>query len=236
MKTGNFTLLTEDEFLKLCVSCLGSMGARKLAPQKVAQTWALYKEGSSEIYHAKPHILYVASWIMSTINRSDPSKGVFIPSLIIATLYHDAIYVVGAKDNEELSAELTVRDLVKMGVPDKQIRRVSSNIMHTKHMVCPEDQEGRCMVDADLASLTTPDIRNFWANTNRLWKESGKDAATFAPLNSGFLRMLANRGVYKSLWMTKGDEQQAQDNIADIIELLDTNSLGVMPVTVVWSI
>lgn len=227
-------LLTESEFLKLCISALGSMGAQRKVSIKVNETWERYKEGSSDIYHAKPHILYAASWVMNIVRKSDPSKQVFIPSLLTALLYHDAIFVVGAKDNEELCAELSVRDLTDMGVQDNHIKLVSMDIMQTKHAACPDYNEGRVMVDADIASLSTPNIEAFWADTNRLWKESGKDAETFARGNSAFLKSLADRGVYCSvpMYVTYIDEARAQQNIAVITKRLDEGLLGVTPVLV----
>ena len=70
-------------------------------------------------------------------------------------IYHDLVYVVGAKDNEELSAALAVIDLsgIYQDEPDK-LKKIASLILSTKHTVIEtEDLETQIILDTDLSIL-----------------------------------------------------------------------------------
>ena len=227
MKT--FPILTESEFLQLCIRSLNNLCTTGDASKTVNDVWAKYPAGSPAKYHAKPHVLYAASW---TCAHTDPgfdfteSSGVSQSTLLISLLYHDAVYIPGASNNEELSAELAASCLRDIQVPNSLIKSVCKNIMCTKHDTDPEYTEGRCMVDADLSSLASPDVEVVWHDTTRLWQESGMSEG-FADSTIAFLQNLAKRDVYRSRFMSPQDRYQAQVNIAEITRRLDLGLLNV---------
>jgi predicted metal-dependent HD superfamily phosphohydrolase len=69
-----------------------------------------------------------------------------------AILFHDAIYVAGRADNEELSAQLAVDTMRQYGVSEKDRKQVSDLIMFTRHHNPAEakSRELRAMHDGDL--------------------------------------------------------------------------------------
>lgn len=221
MKT--LTLLSETELLKLCVSALGSLGAKMYVSTTVTTVWELYGKPGRD-YHDKLHILHTISWVVGKI-KSNPALNISKPRLIVALLYHDAICVPGSTTNEEESREMMVRDLTRMGVPDAEIKQIAADILDTKHQKEPETEEGKCMVDADISGLALP-VEEVWADTNKLFTESGRDACTFARCTSAFLQMLLDRPtIYRSQFMIE-EEPVAQANVCELVARLGKITVG----------
>lgn len=215
---------TTSELITQCISSLGLLGATAVSPQVVGQVCQEYARSNARVYHDTDHILHVASWIQDKTSLY-PNPHVLTSTLMLATLYHDVVYQIGSLENEELSAERAARDLAAMGVRFQYIARIVSDIMDTRHQCEPETMEGRYMVDADLSSLALP-IEGFWENTNQLWQESGKDAASFAKGNSAFLKSLLTRPrIFYSPCMDV-EEKIARANISVITRRLDEGLLG----------
>lgn len=84
------------------------------------------------------------------------SRAERIHEIELALWFHDAIYDVRRRDNEERSAawarDVALRAGVSVGVAD----RVRGLIMATKHDVLPGAPDEKLMVDVDLAILGAP--------------------------------------------------------------------------------
>lgn len=88
-------------------------------------------------YHNMQHF----KEIKKAIDRSSVSaeeKGI----LLVAALYHDAVYEIGAKDNEQKSADLFLEDFTGILTPPT-INRVHSIIMDTASRKMPTDPLSR---------------------------------------------------------------------------------------------
>ncbi len=169
-------------------------------------------------YHNWDHIEQVLRWVEMR-ERTYPDNRVNYAALKLAVLYHDVVYVIGAKDNEERSAEYAAHDLRAMHVPEKHIAQVVMDIMDTRHMEHPATHEGKLIVDADLCSLagSLDGVRH---NTLSLVEESGMPKAQFAKGNIAFLTALMGReSIFRSPH-TEREELAARNNIAQIIPFL----------------
>lgn len=71
----------------------------------------------------------------------------------LALWFHDAIYDIGATDNERRSAHWAVDSLLSAGVEVAVSQRVFSLIMVTRHDVAPRTVDEQVMLDVDLAIL-----------------------------------------------------------------------------------
>lgn len=102
-------------------------------------------------YHDLRHILHCLKEAQLVSDRLvDPV------TVIAAIFYHDAVYDPTRADNEERSAELAGRDLAAMGKSQRFIAEVRDLILDTRHQVSPESNDGRYLVDIDLAILGAP--------------------------------------------------------------------------------
>lgn len=187
--------------------------AERLSKSVVRAYGAPYRK-----YHNWAHIEQVLRWVEMR-ERTYPDARVNYAALKLAVFYHDVVYVIGAKDNEERSAEYAARHLRAMGVPEKHIAQVVMDIMDTRHMDSPATHEGKLIVDADLCSLAGS-IDGVRHNTLSLVEESGLPKDQFAKGNIAFLNALMGReSIFRSPH-TEREELAARNNIALLIPFL----------------
>jgi predicted metal-dependent HD superfamily phosphohydrolase len=70
-----------------------------------------------------------------------------------ALWFHDAIYEPMSSSNEERSADWMATFCVGVGVAKDAVERIRAHIMATRHVGLAEDDDGRLVVDIDLAIL-----------------------------------------------------------------------------------
>src|SRR3990167_2253382 len=71
-----------------------------------------------------------------------------------ALWYHDAVYDATAKDNEEKSAELAVKAINAISLPENFANRVRNLILATKKHTAPANNpDAQLLIDIDLAIL-----------------------------------------------------------------------------------
>jgi predicted metal-dependent HD superfamily phosphohydrolase len=73
--------------------------------------------------------------------------------MLFAVFYHDAIYNVMKKDNEEKSAELAEARMRSLAVPSHIIQRCKQHILATKAHTPSADADTNLFTDADLSVL-----------------------------------------------------------------------------------
>lgn len=89
---------------------------------------------------------------------------------IIAQIYHDIVYVPGAKDNERRSAEWMARDLAICHIPQKFVAKPWLCVMATTHDGKTIGNDERMNADIDLAGLAAP-WKKFVENSELISKE-----------------------------------------------------------------
>lgn len=106
-------------------------------------------------YSEKHRAYHSISHVNSCIDALDSCELTLerVHELEVAFWFHDAIYKVFSKTNEEDSAAWAVRFLEKNGVEQPVVSRVNRYILDTKHNVIANTLEARVVVDIDLAIL-----------------------------------------------------------------------------------
>ena len=125
-------------------------------------------------YHNYEHLVDVAS----SCNRYAQMEGVNYQNtltLVAAGLLHDIFYVIGRKDNEEISAEISNNILSHLGFSQKQIEEVARLIMATKHQGDPQDLLEMIIRDSDLDSLGRDDFFERSEHLRKEWKIDRKE-------------------------------------------------------------
>lgn len=83
-----------------------------------------------------------------------------LSAVMAAAWWHDAVYVVGADDNEEASARLATVTLLGWDVePDRTLHVGDLVRMTATHDPDPRDRDAQVLSDADLAILASPPAR-----------------------------------------------------------------------------
>lgn len=80
-------------------------------------------------------------------------------AVVLALLYHDAVYDPRASDNEARSAELAVAEMRRRGASGAAAERVRELILATRHAESPPTTEAALLVDIDLGILAADEIR-----------------------------------------------------------------------------
>lgn len=73
--------------------------------------------------------------------------------IVLALWFHDAVYDLRRKDNEEKSAESARSAAFRSGVANAAAERVHALIMATRHNATPDDPDAKWLVDIDLSIL-----------------------------------------------------------------------------------
>lgn len=136
-------------------------------------------------------------------------------ALELAIWFHDAVYVPGASDNEERSADLATRRCRRMGVPIETVQSVADLIMATKHPDGePSHPDAALIQDIDLAILGSDParfrayhcaIRIEYAHVAEQRYRLGRST-----LLEGFLR---RRPMYRTDWARRRFERTARANL-----------------------
>ena len=150
----------------------------------------------------------------ATLDFDDPL------ALYAALLYHDAIYVAGAKDNEARSAQLAASQLQGCAAySPESIRRIDHLILLTaSHGALPDNapHDDQLLIDIDLSILATaPAIYDGYARQVRdEWVPGVASDAQYAQGRAAFLRgMLKAPRIFHSAEF-KVRESAARANIA----------------------
>jgi uncharacterized protein len=137
---------------------------------KICRVIGLLKQyGPNHAYHNKKHgfeVWNAARQYAISENVNEYEK--FI--LETATLLHDAVFIIGRKDNEEASCEFAKAYLPKEGYAQEDIEEVCKTIMPTKMPQNPSNLLQRIICDADLDNLGRKD---FFQKGYALMQENG---------------------------------------------------------------
>lgn len=202
--------LDPEDFLQ---TAFARIGYRRHIDQKLAEVKRLYR-GPNRHFHNWDHIL---EGILFLIEHS----AVLEYEFGIAYLYHDAVYVPGAPDNELRSAYLCYKDLVDGGVPQRSAWHKFILIMATAHdrdlsNASAKEQE---MSDVDLLPLAKP-WDEFERRSQLIRKEFSHvpDEDFWKGRKNFFAHMLARPHIFYTRYCRDEFEEQAQNNLRRFVE------------------
>lgn len=168
-------------------------------------------------YHDRRHLTAVETNVEVLLTHSPAATGDDAAAIRLAALFHDAVYDVGAHDNESRSANLARTLLARCGAPSSLVDEVARLVLlTTDHAPTAGDLPGAILCDADLAILGAPpaEYRRYAADVRAEWAHL--DDAGFAYGRAAVLRRLLDR---QHLFVTRvGNERwesAARRNITD---------------------
>lgn len=171
-------------------------------------------------YHTWTHILACLTRFAAL--RFDAPRAVFF-----ALLFHDAVYVPGRRDNEELSATLAEELLARYSpLPTGERHLVAVLIRLTaEHHAAGRalDSDAAKFLDVDLSILGSPwaTYQQYMKDIKREYCPSVVSEADYPAVRSKFLtNMLDQENIFASLELRPLLEQRARANIQAEIALL----------------
>jgi predicted metal-dependent HD superfamily phosphohydrolase len=185
-------------------------GASNKAPQIYQLLINAYNE-EQRVYHTQQHIehcLTLFDEIKNQLNNAD--------SVELAIWFHDVIYQINAKDNEELSAELFMsmsQEVLQPAIRHQVYQHIIATLHNGSEML---EHDTRYMVDIDLSSFGLP-WDKFIQNSREVREEmSHIPDEEFYPKQCAFQQSLLKHGrFYQTDYFFKHYEQTALNNIAD---------------------
>ena len=138
----------------------------------------------------------------------------FPAEIELALWFHDAIYDVSRKDNEQKSAEWAHESTLAAGLSVAVAERVHALILITRHNAQPGNRDGQILVDVDLSILGASAGR-FDEYENQIRAEfAWVPAILFRRKRREILReFLARPVIFNTAAFRESYEQQARDNL-----------------------
>ncbi|HEU4680537.1 MAG TPA: hypothetical protein VFS51_02250 [Gemmatimonadales bacterium] len=176
--------------------------------------------------YAEPHRAYhTARHILDCLTQLDQSgQSAPRPDEVEAAIwFHDAVYVPGATDNEDQSAELAEGSLARCGVPAKIAGRIAELVRATRHLTAPSDRDAQLLCDIDL-SILGRDHKVFDEFERRIrqeydWVPEAVYRTSRSEILGGFLR---RRFIYQTEYFHQQYESSARANLERLIAQLDS--------------
>lgn len=177
-------------------------------------------EGDGRFYHNLEHIQNVLGF---TLDMRDQAKD--LTAIQLAAWFHDVIYHPQATDNEEKSAAYAVTALKQLDgqIPPALIETVRQLVLATKtHQVPADDGDGRILIDADLATLASPQ-EQYDRYTNAIRQEYGDvPESVYRPTRAALLnRFLQRQRIFLTDEMFASRENPARRNMEREIRELE---------------
>ena len=165
-------------------------------------------------YHTFDHIQHCLQEFDAIVEQLEHADAVEM-----ALWFHDAIYVPGASDNEQRSAQL-FRSCAVGGDPGF-CQRVDELIMVTTHRVPPRSHDERFIVDIDLSSFGQSWAEFLYDGEDLRAESADLDDAGYYQSQLRFLNSLYQRpNLFQTTFFQARYEQAARTNIERLIARL----------------
>ena len=141
--------------------------------------------------------------------------------VLYSVFYHDIIYDVLNRDNEERSAAMAVEVLSLLGVDEYRVARCAQQILATKSHAVHSDGDANLFTDADL-SILGKDEKTYKLYSEQVRQEYAvyKDEVYYPGRAKALQHFLAMPHIYKTDFFYRKYEDQARKNIARELTLL----------------
>lgn len=199
------------------------MANQFLTATAARQILAVYDADPIRRYHTSRHALHVRDTALSLFDRLCDDT-VERDLLEVAALAHDAVYVPGNTDNEEVSAELAG---VFLGYQSAYGGLASERVAHLIMATIPgspvdaEDLTEQCISDADL-SLLAVSREQYLANSLLIKEELGLPDEVWKASRIDFLNtMLGAETIYHTEHAIRAWTPAARGNLRAEIEFLE---------------
>jgi predicted metal-dependent HD superfamily phosphohydrolase len=143
-------------------------------------------------------------------------------SILFALFYHDLVYNVLKKDNEEKSALLAVKRLTEIDVPKERIEFVKIHILATKSHEINSNNDANIFTDADLSILGSKDD-DYKSYCQKIRKEYAiyPDFMYYPGRKKVLMHFLAMDKIYKTSLFRGLYEEKAIKNMKTELQLYE---------------
>ncbi|MGN6436730.1 MAG: HD domain-containing protein [Agriterribacter sp.] len=171
---------------------------------------------SKRFYHTLTHLENLLTQLQPVRDQVDNWT-----SIVFATCYHDIVYNVLKKNNEEKSAELARKRLTQLQVPEPVIQCTVGLILATESHRLHQQNDINLFTDADLSVLGS-DWNTYELYSRQIRKEYGiyPDIVYKPGRRKVLLYFLELNNIYKTAFFAGRYERQARLNLRRELEEL----------------
>lgn len=164
---------------------------------------------ASRHYHSTTHLLDCLQQLDRVQHLAEHPREVEL-----ALWFHDAVYDVKAKDNEERSAAWAVRELSASGVASEVITHIEALILATRHQASPTAADEQMLVDIDLSILGAEPTNYDQYSKNIHAEYAWVPMADYIRGRAAVLeQFLARPFIYSTTWFREQYEVRARENM-----------------------
>ena len=193
-----------------------ALALREPAPALLAQLACRYGEAHRQ-YHTLQHL---DACLRHLAERRSLAR--HADEVALALWFHDAIYDIGAADNEQRSAHWARAELLAHGASTEVAQRVHALVMVTRHDQSPRTPDQELLLDVDLAILGAPPAL-FDAYEQQIGREyQAVPPAAFRSNRRRILQGFLDRpSIYHTAAFHDAREAQARSNLQRSIQALE---------------
>lgn len=181
--------------------------------EKIHECWAEIEEKyttAGRHYHTLSHLENLIAQLTAVKDDIEDWD-----TILFSVFYHDIVYDVQEKDNEEQSADIAGQRLLVLAVPAKQVDRCKEQIIATKSHESSDHTDTNLFTDADLSILGAS-----WDQYEKYCQQVRAEYAIYpdAVYNPGRQKVLTHflemERLFKTDYFYNRYEQSARENIS----------------------
>jgi predicted metal-dependent HD superfamily phosphohydrolase len=170
--------------------------------------------GEGRHYHSLQHLWHIHKNLLEVRSRVSDWEAV-----LFALFYHDVVYEINGKLNEEKSAALAARRLTEIGVAADTQEKVKGHILATKRHDESPDDDTNYFTDADLCILgqSWSDYRDYLSRLRKEYQHAS-DREFAEGRTREMKQILKMPRIFKTDHFYNRYELSARDNIRKELE------------------
>ncbi|MBL8517126.1 MAG: hypothetical protein JNM76_09160 [Betaproteobacteria bacterium] len=199
--------------------------ASSLNPELFAGVQHGVLENARTVYDSPPRHYHTWSHVLDCLTLFGKLEFEHPRAVMLALLFHDAIYIAGQPDNEARSADLARRHLREgSDLGEEEIERIAAYILATAHHIPQgDDPDLAKILDIDMSILGQP-WQRYLIYAEGVRREYCPQAATEFRFNVGRLhflqKLLKQDRIFHSAELHAALEDAARQNVARKIGVL----------------
>lgn len=175
-------------------------------------------------YHTLVHVAHALDELEGVRDLAEDSD-----AIAFALWFHDVVYDIGARDNEEESARIASEAALEFGLPEEWANHISALILETRHGATPLELDAQLVIDIDLSILGQPRERfDAYEQEIRIEYVTVIEERGAAGFNAGradiLRRFLARPTIYSTDYFQRKYEASARANLQRSVEQLEDPS------------
>lgn len=174
-------------------------------------------------YHNLNHISDILLHLRAFKSEIDNEE-----ELLMAVLFHDAIYTGCGKDDVIASSHVAKCTAKGMGLSENSIERIGKLILST-YDHHPYNNDSRILCDCDMAVLASADYKDYAVNVKTEYLKMGIPEEDYDSERLKFLNKISSKNIYHTSYGKNTWEKRAHSNVLKEIDWIKNRHVILYP-------